>query len=122
MTIEHIRGMVDGDNRDVIIKGLIDYDNLMGRDKITFDHLMIGLMTAIEAKIVSNDIGLLDDQQPDGFGLYLRTRLLPYGGMQAWWMDTKDLFSPIVQSWVASQIAKTDMESNFLGIKSSASG
>jgi hypothetical protein len=121
MTIDHIRGMVDGDNRDVIIKGLIDYNNLLGSEKITFDHLMIGLMTTIESAILSNDMGLLDDEQPDGFGHYLRTRILPYSGTQAWWTDTKDMFSPTVQNWVVSQIAKTDMESDFFCIKKSAS-
>ena len=119
-TLGHIRGMVDGDNRDVVIKGLIDYNNLKGSEKITFDHLMIGLITVIESALLSNDMGLLDDDQPDGFGLYLRTRLLPYSGMQDWWIDTKDMFSPAVQSWVASQISKTDMKSDFLGIKRSS--
>ena len=60
---------------------------------------------------------LYENASPDGFGYYIRTRLLPYSGMIDWWADTKTLFSPIVQSWVAIQISKTDMESDFLGIK-----
>jgi len=117
ITLDHVRGMVEGDNRDIVIKGLIDYDNLKGSEKIAFDHLMIGLITVIESALISNDMGLLDDEQPDGFAYYIRTRLMPYSGMKDWWVDTKDLFSPAVQSWVAIQMSKTDMESDFLGIK-----
>jgi hypothetical protein len=117
ITLDHVRGMVEGDNRDIVIKGLIDYDNIKGGEKIAFDNLMIGLITVIESALISNDMGLLDDEQPDGFGYYIRTRLLPYSGMKDWWVDTKDLFSPAVQSWVAVQISKTDMDSDFLGIK-----
>ena len=45
ITLDHVRGMVDGKNRDVIIKGLINYHSLKGSEILTFDHLMIGLIT-----------------------------------------------------------------------------
>jgi hypothetical protein len=109
--------MVEGENRDVVVNGLVDYRNLEGSEKLTFDHLMIGLITVMESALLSNDIGLLDDDQPDGFGHYLRTRLLPYRGMQEWWDDSKDMFSTTVNDWVAGQIERSDLESDFLGIK-----
>ena len=116
-TLDHVRGMVEGENKDVVIKGLVDYRCLNGSEKLTFDHLMIGLITVMESALLSNDMGLLDDDQPDGFGHYLRTRLLPYGGMQDWWVDSKDMFSSTVNDWVAGQIEQSDLESDFLGIK-----
>lgn len=117
LTLDQTRGMVEGDNREIVIKGLIDYDNLKGSEKIAFDSLMLGLITVMEAALASNDMGLLDDEQPDGFAHYLRTRLLPYGGMRDWWEETKELFSSDVQGWVATQISRTDLDSDFLGIK-----
>ena len=117
IVLDHTRGLVEGDNRDIVIKGLIDYRNLKGADKLAFDSLMMGLMGMFEAALASSDVGLLDDEHPDGFACYLRTRMLPYNGMRDWWTDAKDIFGPDVQVWVATQISKTDVESDFFGTK-----
>ena len=117
LTLEHTRGMVEGDNRELVIKGLINYENLVGSEKFAFDNLMLGLITVVEAALASNEMGLLDDEQPDGFAHYWKTRLLQYSGTRVWWGDTKDIFAPEVQEWMATQISNTDLESDFLGIK-----
>ena len=117
IALDHTRGMFDGDNRVVVIKGLGDYAGLTATEKIAFDSLMLGLMTVFEAALTSSDVGLLGDEQPDGFGYYFRTRFLPYPGTRDWWNEARNIFSPIVQEWVEAQIASTDMTSDFFGIK-----
>jgi hypothetical protein len=119
-TLSHIRGMIDGEHRDAVIKGLVRYDELVGSEKMTFDMLFLGLFTVIESALFSNDMQFLRDGTPDNFGYHLRTRLLPYSGTLSWWSDSKGVFPPEVQSWVESEISKADMNSDFFGIKKDA--
>ena len=119
-TLSHIRGMVDGEHRDAVIKGLVNYDELVGSEKMTFDMLFLGLFTVIESALFSNDMQFLRDGTPDNFGYHLRTRLLPYSGTLSWWSDSKDVFPPEIQSWVESEISKADMNADFFGIKKDA--
>jgi len=117
IVLDQTRGLVEGDNREIVIKGLIDYQNLRGADKFAFDSSMMGLLAMIEVALASRDIGLLDDEHPDGFAWYMRTRMLPYNGMRDWWADAKDIFGPDVQIWMDTQISETDTESDFFGTK-----
>ena len=117
MTLSHIRGMIDGEHGKVVIKGLTQYEELVATEKVTFDMLMLGLFTVIEAALLSNDMELLRDETPENFGYYLRTRLLPYGGTLSWWSDSKGIFPAEVQGWIDNQIAKADKGSDFFGIK-----
>ena len=55
LALEQNRAMVEGDNRDVIIKGLLNYDEMVGSERFTFDTMMLNFITVIEpAKLVKN--------------------------------------------------------------------
>ena len=91
-----------------------------GRDinsKFTFDNLMVGWLTLAESAFISQEVDLMDQDAMETWGFYLRTRYLAYPGMLKWWSETKGSFVPAAQLWVEEQIRRTDMNSDFWGIK-----
>lgn len=104
-------------NIDVVISGMQDFNGLCGRDKLRFDHLMMGYFNALEATIVSKTAFLLGDETVENWAYALRTRFLPYPGVRDWWNDAKPIFSLETRAWVDKQISATNTESDYLGIK-----
>jgi hypothetical protein len=115
-----LRGMAESENRDIVIKGLLKYNELTAGDKLVFDTMMFGLFTTIECILLSNAKKLIRDEQPDTASFYLRTRFFPYSGTLSWWSDSKQLFAPEVQQWIDDQIRIADMNADYYGIKNDA--
>ena len=109
--------MVEHSNSEIILRGLVDYKSLRGHDKFTFDSLMGSLMVLVESSFISHGADLLSDETMENWGCYLRPRLLAYPGMRDWWSETKDIYVPPVQQWIDREIERTDIESDFWGIK-----
>jgi len=112
-----LTSMVENSNSEVILRGLLDYKNLVGQEKFTFDGLMGSLMFLVESSFISHDAKLLTDDTMENWGCFLRPRLLAYPGMRDWWADTKDIYVPQAQEWIDREIARTDVESDFWVIK-----
>jgi len=104
-------------NIDVVISGIQDFKTLNGRDKLRFDHLMMGYFNALEATIFSKTAFLLGDDTLENWAYSLRTRFLPYPGVRDWWSEAKPIFAPETRAWIDKQISATDKESDYLGIK-----
>ena len=109
--------MTQGDNADVIMKGLLHYDGLTGRKKLIFDNLMTTWFSTVEASIAARDREFLGDQTIKELGFMLRTRLFPYSGISSWWSESKDIFSQEIQDWFEREMSRTDMDADFYGIK-----
>ena len=104
-------------NIDVVICGMRDFNSLSGRDKLRFDHLMMGYFNALEATIFSKTAFLLGDDTLENWAYALRTRFLPYPGVRDWWNEAKSIFTPETRAWIEKQISETDTASDYLGIK-----
>ena len=72
-----LREMSLNENRDIIMNGLLRYDELAAGDKLVFDNMLFGLFTTIEGILLSNSKQLLHDEQPETAGFFLRTRFFP---------------------------------------------
>jgi hypothetical protein len=104
-------------NIDLIISGMRDFNGLSGRDRLRFDHLMMGYFNVLEATILSRSAFLLGDETLENWSYALRTRFLPYPGARDWWSEAKSIFAPGTRIWVDEQISATDTGSDYLGIK-----
>jgi hypothetical protein len=104
-------------NIDLIISGMRDFNSLPGRDKLRFDHLMMGYFNVLEATIFSKRAFLLGEETLENWSYSLRTRFLPYPGMRDWWSQARPIFAPETRVWVDEQISATDSASDYLGIK-----
>ena len=109
--------MFGAENIDLIISGMRDFNSLSGGDRLRFDHLMMGYFNVLEATIFSNSAFLLGDGTMENWSYALRTRFLPYTGVRDWWSEAKLIFAPETRAWVDEQIAATDTESDYVGIK-----
>ena len=114
---EYLASMADSPNREIVLKALVGYEELGPPDKFTFDNLMVGWLTLAESAFISQEVDLMDQDAMETWGFYLRTRYLAYPGMLKWWSETKGSFVPAAQLWVEEQISRTDMNSDFWGIK-----
>ena len=110
--------MIKSEHGDVIMKGLLYYDELRGREKLIFDNVMNSWFTVIALALFSRDRDLMDDESTENLGFILRTRFLPYSGIHAWWSESRELFRPEARQWFEQEMAKADMESDFYGTKS----
>jgi hypothetical protein len=114
-----LRAMAESGNREIMMKGLLKYEDLAASDKLVFENLMFALFTTIEAVLLSNDMELLHGQHPEGAGYFIRSRFFPYSGTLSWWQESKELFGPEVQQWMESQINISDTNADFYDIKGS---
>ena len=113
----HIHAMFSPQNIDLIVTGMADFRSLSGGDKLRFDHLMLGYFNELEATIFSKNAALLGTETLNNWAYSLRTRLLPYPGVRAWWEEAKPIFAPETRAFVDEQIVATDFESDHFAIK-----
>ena len=115
--ISSFHEMVEGENDDVIINGLHNYDKLRGRKKLVFDNVMNSWFTVIESALVSRERDLVDEESTENLSYILRTRFFPYSGIHAWWSESKEVFPLEAQRWFEQEMAKADMDADFYRIK-----
>ena len=116
--ISSFHEMIEGKNGDVIMNGLLNYDELRGRDKLIFDNVMNLWFTVIESALVSLDLDLIDEETTANLSYILRTRFFPYSGIHSWWSESKEMFPPEARRWFEQEMSKADMDADFYGIKS----
>jgi hypothetical protein len=112
-----LSAMVESPNADVLLKGLVEYKSLSGKEKFVFDSLLGSLMVLVESSFISHEAHLMTDETMENWSCYLRPRLLAYPRVQDWWGETKDVYVPAAQQWVDRQIAIADLSSDFWGIE-----
>jgi hypothetical protein len=115
--VVQLNAMAEESNRSAIIRGLIDYRNLSGDEKLTFDSLMTSLLMIVSSSYMSNRANLLTDELFRGWSGYLQPRLFPYPGMREWWGESKGVFIPEMQAWVDKEFSKADRNQDYWGIK-----
>ena len=115
--VVQLNAMAEESNRSSITRGLIDYRNLSGDEKLTFDSLMTSLLMIVSSSYMSNRANLLTDDLFSGWSGYLQPRLFPYSGMREWWDEARNVFIPEVQAWVDKEFSKADMNQDYWGIK-----
>ncbi len=118
LAISTFHEMIEGDNGDVIMDGLLNYEELTGRKKLVFDNVMYSWFTVIALALFLKERDLVDEESAENIGYILRTRVFPYSGIHSWWSESKDLFRSEARRWFEQEMAKADMESDFYGIKS----
>ena len=109
--------MAEASNTDVILKGLIDYKGLEGKDKFRFGCLMSALITTAESSVISSSADLMIDDTLETYARYLGPRYCAYTGMLEWWEESKDHFDPRARDWLDAQFQKANVESDIWGIK-----
>lgn len=119
LSISSHHEMIEGANGDAVIKGLVDYEELKGREKLVFDSVMASWFTVVASALFSKDLGFIDDKHTETLANILRTRFFPYSGIHAWWAESKGMFSPEAQSWFEGEMSKADMSADFFRIKAS---
>ena len=120
LSISSFHEMIKGDNGGVIMKGLLDYGALAGRDKLVFDNVMKSWFTVIASALFARERDLVDEEGTENLGYLLRTRFFPYDGIRAWWSDSRKMFRPEARRWFEQEMSKADMASDFYGIRSGA--
>ncbi|MCG8504897.1 MAG: hypothetical protein MI755_09845 [Sphingomonadales bacterium] len=118
LSISSFHEMIKGENGDVIMNGLLDYDDLAGREKLVFDNVMNSWFTVIASALFARERDLVDDEGTENLSYLLRTRFFPYSGIHAWWSESKEMFRPEARRWFEQEMSKADMESDFYGIRS----
>lgn len=112
-----LNAMAEKSNRSSITSGLIDYRNLSGDEKVTFDSLMTSLLMIVSSSFMSNKANLLTDELFSGWSGYLQPRFFPYSGMREWWDESRNVFIPEMQAWVDKEFSMADTDQDFWGIK-----
>jgi len=115
--VTQVNAMGTEPSRSALARGLVDYRNLAGVEKITFDSLLAGLFAIVESSFISNSANLMTDELMAHWSEYLQPRLFAYEGMRDWWAESKSVYVPDVQAWIDTQIAGTDMGTDFWGIR-----
>lgn len=118
LSISSFHEMIEGEHGRVIMDGLLNYDELAGRDKLVFDNVMNSWFTVVALALFSRDRKLMDDESTENLSCLLRTRFFPYSGIHAWWSESREAFRPEARRWFEREMSKADMESDFYGIKS----
>ena len=111
--------MIEGANGNAVIKGLINYEELSGHEKLVFDSVITSWFTVVASALFSRELGFIDDKHTETLGNLLRSRFFPYRGIHSWWRESKEIFSPEARRWFEEQMSNADMASDFYGIKSS---
>ena len=112
-----LSAMSDGPNGEIILKGLTDFDELSANEKYIFDNQLTGLFTLLESSIISNEANLILDESLENWSFVLRTRYLPYDGFHQWWECAEGIYMKQTADWLNKQVARTDRDSDFWGIK-----
>ena len=113
----HLGVMSEPHNKDVLLKGLLDFDGLEPSEKMTFDKLMTGFVTLAESIFISAGAEIVRDESMENFAFYLRTRYLAYPGTRQWWDGAKGSFVVEAQEWVERQFQNSDLDSDFWKIR-----
>jgi len=116
-TNAHFASMAEGENAEVIIKGLQDFSSLNSKEKYVFDNLMGALIVYVESTYSANQADFMSDETMENWSFYLRTRLLSYPGWRAWWELSKGIFISPVQDWIDRQIELTDDGQDFYDLR-----
>lgn len=114
----HTNEMFSPENIELIEAGMVDFSSLAGRDRLRFEHLMLGYFNALESTIISKRAFLIDDHLLENWAFSVKTRLLPCAGVRDWWSGAKPLFAPETQTWVDRMISETDHSSGFFSLNS----
>ncbi|MCZ6894275.1 MAG: hypothetical protein O7H40_09540 [Gammaproteobacteria bacterium] len=105
--------MTEGPNAEIILKGLVDFATLSGREKYIFDTQMACMVTLVESSFISNEAQFISDETMENWSFYLRPRYLAYPGWREWWGESKGVFIPEAQSWFDRQIDRADPSSDY---------
>ncbi|MGR8946691.1 MAG: hypothetical protein ACU84Q_01500 [Gammaproteobacteria bacterium] len=111
-----LANMGEGENAEIILKGLRNFSDLNSREKYTFDSIMTGFFTLVESTIISNEVDLMSDETMENWSFVLRTRYLGYPGMQEWWGGAKKIYIQHAQDWMDRQIERSDAKLDYWGI------
>ena len=117
LSISSHHEMIEGDNGDVVIRGLLNYEDLQGREKLIFDSVIASWFTVVASALFSRGLGFFDDEHTKTLSNILHSRFFPYSGIHSWWRESKDMFSTETQNWFESEMAKADMSKDFFKIK-----
>lgn len=119
LSIASFHEMIKGENGNVIMKGLLNYDSLKGRDKLIFDNVMSSWFTVIASALFARDRNLVDEEGTENLAYILRTRFFPYSGTHSWWSESRNTFRSDARRWFEQEMSKADKNSDFYGIKNS---
>ena len=111
--VVQLNAIAEESNRSSITKGLIDYSNLSGDEKVTFDSLMTNTLMIVSSTFMSNKVNLLTDDLFSRWSGYLRPRFFPYPGKREWWDESRNIFIPEMQLWVENEFSKADKNRDF---------
>lgn len=117
LSISSHHEMIEGKHGDAVIKGLLNYEDLRGRDKLVFDSVITSWFTVVASALFSKGLGFFDEEHLETLSYILRSRFFPYSGIHSWWQESKGVFSPEAQSWFEQEMSKADMATDFYGIK-----
>ena len=117
LSISSHHEMIEGENGDAIINGLLNYEELQGREKLIFDSVIASWFTVVASALFSKGLGFFDDEHTKTLGNILHSRFFPYSGIHSWWQESKGIFSADAQNWFEQEMAKADMSRDFFRIK-----
>ena len=117
LSISSHHEMIEGDNGKAIIHGLLNYEDLQGREKLIFDSVIASWFMVVASALFSKGLGFFDDEHTETLSNILHSRFFPYSGIHAWWRESKGIFSTEAQNWFEKEMAKSDMSQDFFRIK-----
>ena len=113
----HANYMFNSENGPLIAKGMIHFETLSGPEHMRFDLLMRGYVNYLEATLFNQEADLLGSETMENWEHEFSTRFFPYQGVREWWKEAKAIFAPETRSFMDKVLEKTDMDSDFWGIK-----
>jgi len=116
-TAVYIATMAERDNREIVMKGLTEYQNLTGAEKFTFDSLLAGFLNIVECSFISTRDDLFTTEAVELCSDYLKLRFFPYQGFKDWWGESKGLYINGMRDWIDNEISHADPNSDFWKIK-----
>ncbi len=117
LSISSHHEMIEGENGDVVIEGLLNYEDLSGREKMVFDSVITSWFAVVASAHFSKGLGFFDEKHLETLSYILRSRFFAYTGIHSWWQESKGVFSPEAQRWFEQEMSKADMAADFYGIK-----
>ena len=109
--------MAEPSNAALIRKGLMQFAEFDGEEKIRFDNLLTAVMTVVDTSVISHGADLMLDETLESSANFLGPRYLAYPGMVEWWSGAKDIFAPAAQTWVDEQIRRSESGMDYWGIR-----
>ena len=77
--------VMSDENVEVFVRGLENFFDLSPSERVKFDHAMAGYVNLIEATLLHNEAGRIEDVL-DMLSGYLGRRLFSYPGAEQWWL------------------------------------